>query len=84
MATRKTNGKAVRKSTATKATAKKATGKRSNVLSLKDLLRKSDMDPKIARRKLRKDKGMAKVHALKGRWEFTTPQAKTARKVLGL
>ena len=42
----------------------------------------TNKDPKMARRALRADKGMAKIHAAKGRWEFTVAQAKKAQAFL--
>ena len=75
MAQRKTKAKS-----APKKAPRKTTG--AKVISLKELLRDSDIDPKVARRKLRSAK--LSGHDPKARWEFTTAQAKKAREALGI
>ena len=77
MATRKSKG-------SKKRTAKKVASKKSNgtAMPLKKLCQQLKLDPKMARRKLRADTAMAKIHQSKGRWEFTTAQAKKAKAVL--
>ncbi len=77
-ATKKVTKKVTKKTTAKKVGKKKA----SNLVPLKKLCSVLKIDTKLARRKLRADKAMAKIHATKGRWEFTDAQAKQARKVL--
>ena len=72
-----------KKAPAKRAPAKKApAAKASNVISLKELLRNTDIDPKAARRKLRN--ADISGHDPKARWEFTPAQAKKAKTALGI
>lgn len=52
------------------------------VIPLKELIRNSDLDPKIARRRLRA--ADIQGHDPKARWEFTPSQAKKAKEALGI
>lgn len=73
------------KKASTKKTAKKVAKKvekRSGLTPLKALCKTLRIDPRLARRVLRADKAMVKVHEAKGRWEFTEAQAKKAKAVL--
>lgn len=86
MATRKGSKKRTSTKKARKVT-KKAAGKKANgLIPLKTLLgtKYTPEKAKLARRKLRADTAMAKIHSTKGRWEFTKAQATKAKAVLGL
>ncbi len=78
MAQRK--GTKAAKKTTTKPAAKKAPA--SNVVSLKELLRDTDLDARLARRKLRA--AGLKGHDPKARWEFSKAQVPAAKKALGI
>lgn len=83
MATKKASSKKTSKKVAKKVTKKTAT--KSNLIPLKKVCQKvkgTNKDPKMARRALRADKAMSKIHAAKGRWEFTAAQAKKAQAFL--
>lgn len=76
-----TSKRKAKKTTAKKVTAKKVE-KANGLMPLKKICQQLKIDPKMARRTLRADKAMAKIHAAKGRWEFTAAQAKKAKAVL--
>jgi len=78
--TRKARKTTTKKRPAKKVAKKVATKKASNRIPLKKLCSKLDIDPKMARRKLRAA-GLA-GHDPKSRWEFTATQAKKAEAVL--
>lgn len=79
---KKATRKTTRKTTARKkGTAKKVTKKATNNrIPLKRICADLDIDPKMARRKLRAAE--LSGHDPKSRWEFTPAQAKKAREVL--
>lgn len=82
MATKKaTSKKRTTKKTARKVE-KKTTDKSNGLMPLKKLCATLKIDTRLARRKLRANTAMAKIHAAKGRWEFTAAQAKKAKAVL--
>ena len=83
MATKKASSKKGSRKAAKKVTKKVAA--KSNLIPLKKVCQKvkgTNKDPKMARRALRADKTMSKIHAAKGRWEFTAAQAKKAQAFL--
>lgn len=54
--------------------------KADGTISLKEICGKLEIDPRAARRKLRKSK--LDFHGTKGRWEFTAAQAKQVTELL--
>ncbi len=77
MATKKAKGKKSTKKTSAKKVTKKTA---SNLVPLKKICQELEIDPRMARRKLRA--ADLAGHDSSSRWEFTPAQAKKAKEIL--